>query len=174
VADPLGGSWYVEALTDQLEAEAERIFAQIIALGGGEDVEHPIGPVTSGLLRGIEEGWFISEIADAAFTYQTKLEKGDKRIVGVNVHTATVSGEVEVLRVSHEVELAQRALLAGRRATRDDAVVRASLEELRRVARTSENLVPPMLAAARVEATLGEICDVLREEWGTYVETARF
>ena len=108
VADPLGGSWYVEALTDQLEAEAERIFAQIIDLGGGTDAQHAIGPVTSGLLRGIEEGWFTSLIADAAFTYQTALEKGDKQIVGVNTHTGTVSGELEIMRVSHEVELEQR------------------------------------------------------------------
>ena len=124
VADPLGGSWYVEALTDQLEAEAERIFTQIIDLGGGEDVDHPIGPVTSGLLRGIEDGWFTSLIADSAFTYQTALEKGDKRIVGVNTHTATVSGELEILRVSHEVELEQRSALAARRAARDDVLVR--------------------------------------------------
>ena len=85
VADPLGGSWYVEALTDRIEAEAEAIFAQIERLGGGADREHPIGPMTSGLLRGIEEGWFTGQIADAAFRYQTELEKGDKRIVGVNV-----------------------------------------------------------------------------------------
>ncbi|HYI58769.1 MAG TPA: methylmalonyl-CoA mutase family protein [Microlunatus sp.] len=175
VADPLGGSWYVEALTDELEAAAERIFTQIIELGGGEDVTHPIGPVTSGLLRGIEDGWFTSEIADAAFTYQTTLEKGDKKIVGVNVHTATVSGEIEILRVSHEVEVAQREVLAARRAARDDALVTRTLTELRRSARTdTENLVPPILAAARAEATLGEICDVLRDEWGTYTETARF
>lgn len=175
VADPLGGSWYVEALTDRMEAEAERIFEQIIELGGGEQATHPIGPVTSGLLRGIEEGWFTSEIADAAFTYQTMLEKGDKKIVGVNVHTSTVSGEVEILRVSHEVELAQREVLSARRDARDDAAVSTTLAELRRAARaTGENLVPPMLAAARAEATLGEICDVLREEWGTYTETARF
>lgn len=174
VADPLGGSWYVESLTDELEAAAEVIFAQIIELGGGEEAEHPIGPVTSGLLRGIEEGWFTGAIADAAFAYQTKLEKGDKKIVGVNTHTATVSGDVEILRVSHEVEVAQRDLLARRRAERDDGQVTATLAELRRAAGTEENLVPPMLAAARAEATLGEICDVLRAEWGTYTETARF
>jgi methylmalonyl-CoA mutase N-terminal domain/subunit len=175
VADPLGGSWYVEALTDQLEAEAERIFTQIIDLGGGEDVDHPIGPVTSGLLRGIEDGWFTSLIADSAFTYQTALEKGDKRIVGVNTHTATVSGELEILRVSHEVELEQRSALAARRAARDDVLVRRALADLRAAAQSSSgNLVPPMLDAARAEATLGEICDVLRDEWGTYTETARF
>jgi methylmalonyl-CoA mutase N-terminal domain/subunit len=175
VADPLGGSWYVEALTDRLEAEAERIFTQIIDLGGGADVDHPIGPVTSGLLRGIEDGWFTSLIADAAFTYQTALEKGDKQIVGVNTHTGTVSGELEIMRVSHEVEIEQRAVLKARRASRDDALVRRTLDDLRTAAQaTTGNLVPPMLAAARAEATLGEICDVLREEWGTYTETARF
>jgi methylmalonyl-CoA mutase N-terminal domain/subunit len=175
VADPLGGSWYVEALTDRLEAEAERIFTQIIDLGGGTGAQHAIGPVTSGLLRGIEEGWFTSLIADAAFTYQTALEKGDKRIVGVNTHTGTVSGELEIMRVSHEVELEQREVLKARRADRDDVLVRRTLDDLRTAARaTSGNLVPPMLAAARAEATLGEICDVLRDEWGTYTETARF
>ena len=88
VADPLGGSWYVEAMTDRIEAEAEAIFERIERLGGGADREHPIGPMTSGMLLGIEEGWFTGQIAEAAFRYQTELEKGDKRIVGVNGHTA--------------------------------------------------------------------------------------
>ena len=175
VADPLGGSWYVEALTDELEAAAERIFTQIIELGGGEDATHSIGPVTSGLLRGIEDGWFTSEIADSAFTYQTTLEKGDKLVVGVNAHTATVSGEIEILRVSHEVELTQREVLAARRTARDDALVTRTLAELRRPpGRAGRTWSSPMLTAARAEATLGEICDVLRDEWGTYTETARF
>ncbi len=76
VADPLGGSWYVEALTDKLEAEAEEVFARIRAMS-------PDGSMTGGILRGIETGWFTGEIADAAFEYQQKLEKGDKRIVGM-------------------------------------------------------------------------------------------
>ncbi len=174
VADPLGGSWYVESLTDALEAEAEGIFSQIIELGGGETAPHPVGAVTSGLLRGIEEGWFTGRIADSAFTYQTRLEKGDKRVVGVNCHTGTVSGELEILRVSHQVELDQRQVLAERRAGRDQAAVDAALAEMVRVARSTENLVPPMLAAARVEATLGEICDALRAEWGEYTEPPGF
>ena len=92
VADPLGGSWYVEALTDRIEAEAEAIFERIREMGErGRDVgadgevQHEIGPITSGILRGIEDGWFMSEIAEAAFQYQTALEKGDKKVVGVNV-----------------------------------------------------------------------------------------
>src|SRR5215204_4715258 len=82
VADPLGGSWYVEALTDRIEAEAEAVFRRIRDMGSD-------GSITSGLLRGIEDGWFMSEIAEAAFTYQRALEKGDKKIVGVNCHTST-------------------------------------------------------------------------------------
>ena len=174
VADPLGGSWYVEALTDRLEAEAEEIFARVIAMGGGADARHAIGPVTSGLLRGIEDGWFTAQIAEAAFAYQTAVEKADKRVVGVNCHTATVAGAVQILRVGHEVEIEQRRVLARRRAERDAAAVDAALAELARMARTDGNLVEPMLAAARVEATLGEICDVLRAEWGEYAEPARF
>ena len=174
VVDPLGGSWYVEELTDKLEAEAEEIFARIERLGAGVGRTHSIGPITSGLLLGIEEGWFTGQIADAAFRYQTELEKGDKKIVGVNAHTTTVSGPLEILRVSHEVEKQQRAVLAERRAARDQAAVDRALAEMIMVARTDGNLVPPMLAAARVEATLGEICNALRAEWGEYAEPARF
>jgi methylmalonyl-CoA mutase N-terminal domain/subunit len=174
VADPLGGSWYVEALTDKLEAEAEEIFARITELGGGDTREHAIGPMTSGILRGIEDGWFTGAIADAAFTYQRKLEKGDKRIVGVNTHTTTVSRDLDILRVSHEVELDQRKLLADRRSTRDQSTVDRALKDLVAAARTTDNMIPPMLAAARAEATLGEICGVLRDEWGAYTEQARF
>lgn len=167
VVDPLGGSWYVEALTDRLEAEAEAIFARIRDLGGD-------GSMTSGILRGIEDGWFMAEIAEAAFDYQRKLEKGDKRLVGVNCHTATVEEPLEILRVGHEVEAAQRRTLAERRAARERGAVDRALAELADVARGEGNLIPPMLAAARAEATLGEICDALRAEWGTYSEPARF
>ncbi|KRE57218.1 methylmalonyl-CoA mutase [Phycicoccus sp. Soil748] len=181
VADPLGGSWYVEALTDKIEAEAEAIFDKIKAMGelgkprnaeGG--VDHEVGPMTSGILRGIEDGWFMSEIAEAAFQYQVALEKGDKKVVGVNCHTASVTHELEILRVSHEVEREQVAALADRKAARDDAAVRAAVARMVEVARTDANMVPAMLDAVRAEATLGEICDALRDEWGVYREPARF
>ncbi len=174
VADPLGGSWYVEALTDRMEQQAEQIFGQIMRMGGGDSVSHPIGPMTSGILRGIEDGWFTGEIADSAFRYQQALEKDEKRIVGVNCHTGTVSRELDILRVSHEVELEQRDLLTRRREGRDAAAVDASLRRLVEVARTDDNMIPAMLDAARAEATLGEICGVLRDEWGAYTEPARF
>jgi methylmalonyl-CoA mutase N-terminal domain/subunit len=174
VADPLGGSWYLEALTDKLEAEAERIFRKIKEMGGGDRAQHPIGPMTSGILRGIEDGWFMAEIAEAAFVYQQALEKGDKKIVGVNCHTNTEAKDLEILRISHEVELEQNRLLADRRAGRDEASVREALRRMVEVARTGENMIPTMLDATRAEATLGEICDALRAEWGEYREPARF
>jgi methylmalonyl-CoA mutase N-terminal domain/subunit len=181
VADPLGGSWYVEALTDRIEADAEAIFDNIRAMGElgrspGPDgtVVHAVGPMTSGILRGIEDGWFMSEIADAAFTYQIALEKGEKKVVGVNCHTESVSAELEILRVSHEVELDQVTTLTARRAARDEATVSAAVRHLVDVAGTSENMVPAMLEAVRAEATLGEICNALRDVWGIYREPARF
>jgi methylmalonyl-CoA mutase N-terminal domain/subunit len=174
VADPLGGSWYVEALTDDIEAQAEKIFATILAMGGGTEREHPIGPMTSGILRGIEDGWFMAEIADAAFAYQRHLEKGDKRIVGVNCHESTVTGELEILRVSHEVEVEQVATLGERRGDRRQADVDAALARMVDAVRQGANSIPPMLDAVRAEATLGEICDALRAEWGEYREPAQF
>jgi methylmalonyl-CoA mutase N-terminal domain/subunit len=167
VADPLGGSWYLEALTDKLEAEAEEIFARIRAMS-------PDGTMTAGILRGIEDGWFMSEIAEAAFVYQQKLEKGDKRVVGVNCHTETVEQPIEIMRVSHEVEVEQVRDLRGRKAGRNEAAVTAALAEMLAAARSGQNMIPPMIAAAAAEATLGEICGTLRDEWGGYSEAPAF
>src|SRR3954462_8828121 len=167
VVDPLGGAWYVEALTDRLEAEAEVVFTRIREMGSDQTM-------TSGILRGIEDGWFMAEIAESAFQYQQKLEKGDKKIVGVNVYTETVEEPLEILRVSHEVELTQRKVLGERREQRDSASVHNALARLVECARTRDNMVPVLLDAVRAEATLGEICGVLKEEWGSYSEPARF
>jgi methylmalonyl-CoA mutase, N-terminal domain len=167
VADPLGGSWYLEALTDRLEEEAERTFARIRAMSPDETM-------TGGILRGIEEGWFMAEIAEAAFAYQRKLEKGDKRVVGVNCLEDTVGEPVEIMRVSHEVEREQVRELAARRQARDQAAVDAALAAMLGAARSGENMIPSMLDAARAEATLGEICGVLRQEWGSYSEAPAF
>ncbi|MGZ4579174.1 MAG: methylmalonyl-CoA mutase family protein, partial [Nocardioidaceae bacterium] len=192
VADPLGGSWYVEALTDKIEAEAYAIFDKILAMGGSplkatdheglaavvrESTGHAragVWPMTAGILRGIEDGWFMSEIADAAFTYQTALEKGDKRIVGVNCHTDSVTHDLEILRVSHEVEVEQVRELVSRKDGRDQDAVKAALAHMVEVSHGDGNMIPAMLDACRAEATLGEICDTLREEWGEYREPARF
>jgi len=166
VADPLGGSWYVEQLTDDLEAEAEAVFAKVRDMGSGD--------MTSGILRGIEDGWFMAEIAEAAFSYQVAVEKGDKKVVGVNVLAGGVDQPLEILRVSHEVEKVQVAELGSRRGVRDEAAVQARLTELVEVARTEGNTIPAMLDAVRAEATLGEVCGALRELWGSYTEPPRF
>jgi methylmalonyl-CoA mutase N-terminal domain/subunit len=169
VADPLGGSWYVEALTDEMERQAEEIFTRIKDMSAD-------GTMTSGILRGIEDGWFTGEIAEAAFVYQRALEKGDKKVVGVNTLTGSVEAHdtLDILRVSHQVELDQKAELDERRKGRDDEAARAAVARMVEVGRTEANMIPAMLDAVRAEATLGEICDALRAEWGNYTEPARF
>jgi methylmalonyl-CoA mutase N-terminal domain/subunit len=174
VADPLGGSWYVEALTDRMEAEAEAIFADIMRMGAESSGTHLIGPMTSGILHGIESGWFTSHIADAAFAHQRSVEEGETRIVGVNCHLDSIGKDLEILRISREVEREQVAELTARRAARDEARVSSALASITAGVRGGSNLVEPMLEAARAEATLGEICGVLRAEWGGYTENISF
>jgi methylmalonyl-CoA mutase N-terminal domain/subunit len=130
--------------------------------------------MTSGILRGVEDGWFTGEIADSAFAYQQAVEKGDKKVVGVNTAVETDPDELEILRVGHDVEREQNRTLGERRAARDTAVVDSALRRMVEVARGEGNMVPPMLDAVRAEATLGEICGVLKAEWGEYREPARF
>ena len=102
------------------------------------------------------------------------LEKGEKRIVGVNCHEESVTHDLEILRVSHEVEVEQVRVLAARRGAREEGAVAAAVQRLVDVSRTEDNMIPAMLDAVRAEATLGEICDALRAEWGEYREPARF
>ncbi|HET9051358.1 MAG TPA: methylmalonyl-CoA mutase family protein [Candidatus Dormibacteraeota bacterium] len=167
VVDPLGGSWYVEQLTDDIEGRAEGIFDDIRARGGD-------GTMLSGILRGIEDGWFVGEIGDSAFSYQRSLEAGRKRVVGVNVQQGGDDDRLEILEIGVSVERDQTAVLATRRAARDRRAVEAALARLRTAAAGTENLVPVILDAARAEATLGEICDTLRALWGAFVEVASY
>ena len=167
VVDPLGGSWYVEALTDRIEAEAEAIFESIRAMSGD-------GSMTDGILSGIESGWFTQRIADAAYVYQTELERQTKHVVGVNIHTESSEEPLEVLRISASVEDVQVESLRGRRAQRDPDRAAASLTAMATAARSSANIVPPMLDAVRAEVTVGKICDVLRSLFGEYVEQPTF
>jgi methylmalonyl-CoA mutase N-terminal domain/subunit len=169
VVDPLGGSWYVESLTDRLETEAEAVFDQIRTMGGTHE-----RPMTQGILRGIEEGWFTSEIADSAYRQHVEIESGRRRIVGVNAHLETVTPELEILRISGAVEVDQVQALAARRQARDPGPVDQALSTLAAAATQPGNLIPVILAAARAEATVGEICAVLRDQWGGYRESARF
>jgi methylmalonyl-CoA mutase N-terminal domain/subunit len=167
VADPLGGSWYVEALTDRIESQAEEIFARIRALGGDTTM-------TDGILVGIDEGWFTGEIAEAAFVYQRALEKGDKHVVGVTRHTETVESPLEILRISGDVETEQVQALRDRKRARDVEVVDRHLTAIRAAAGSAVNLVPVLIEAARDEISLGEMCGAMHDVWGGYTEPARF
>jgi isobutyryl-CoA mutase large subunit len=164
--DPLGGSWYVERMTDLQERLAEELFAVIDRLGNGSMLD--------GVLAGIERGWFQQQMADAAFAYQQQLEKGSKVIVGVNKYVTPDDHDLEILRISEAVELQQRAELARRRAARNQAEVDGALDRLRRAASTDQNLIPLLIDAARVEVTEGEMVEALKQVWGTYTEPPRF
>lgn len=162
VVDPLGGSWYLEALTDDLEQQAEDMFTRIKAMGTGS--------MTSGILRGIENGWFVREIADAAFNEQLAFESGSKRQVGVNVHTDGLDESLEILRVSHEVEQRQNEALKRRREQRDQAAVAKALSDIESICGTTANVVPVLLQAARDEVTVGEMSQAMKAVFGEYRE----
>ncbi|TVR62400.1 MAG: methylmalonyl-CoA mutase [Gemmatimonadales bacterium] len=159
--DPLAGSYYVETLTDELEAEAEEIFREIDEVGG--------------VVPGIEAGWFQKEIAHSALRQQEELEAGSRVIVGVNGFTDG-SGDVsiETLRIDRTVEGRQRARMAELRASRDDEAVQRTLSALTEGARTGANLVPLILDCARAYCTLFEIRFAMEEVFGSYKEPVFF
>jgi methylmalonyl-CoA mutase, N-terminal domain len=126
------------------------------------------------VLAGIEQGWFQQQMADAAFRYQQQLEKGEKVIVGVNKYVTDDDEPLEILRISAEVEREQRAELGRRRAARDQGRVDAALAALKAAAGTDDNLIPRLVDAARVEATVGEMAAALKDVWGEYTEPPRF
>jgi methylmalonyl-CoA mutase N-terminal domain/subunit len=160
VADPLGGSYYVEALTDQLEAEAEAIFAQVEEMGG--------------VVAAIEAGWFQREIAKSASRFQVEVETGDRTVVGVNAYVEDDSDPIEILKVTAEAERSQRERMARLRARRDQQLVDSRLAALADAARAGHNVIPAMLDAARAYCTLFEIRQVLEKIWGSYREPVFF
>jgi methylmalonyl-CoA mutase N-terminal domain/subunit len=160
VADPLGGSYYVEALTDRLEREAEGLFAEIEAQGG--------------VVPAIESGWFQRQIAESANRFQGEAEAGRRVLVGVNAFTESGDSPVEILKVADTAERAQRDALARLRATRDAALVEARLAALGREAAEGRNVIPAMLDCARAYCTLHEIRDVLERIYGSYREPVFF
>ena len=153
--DPLGGSFYIESLTDTLEAEAARIMARIEDMGGA--------------VAAIEGGWMQSEIQEASVQWQREVESGDRVIVGVNDFIDPNENATPIFRPNLEVVESQLSRVKRVRETRDNAAVTAALAHLREAARGDVNLMEPILEAVRVYATLGEMCGVLREEWGEYV-----
>jgi methylmalonyl-CoA mutase N-terminal domain/subunit len=167
VIDPLGGSWYVESLTDKIEEEAEAYFARIDDMGKGS--------ILDGMLAGIEEGYFQKEIADAAFHYQKLLEKDKKVIVGVNRFTKSTQTSPEVLLIGLETEERQNKSVAEVRANRDAKRAEDALNSLREMAvDDSQNAVPVMVEAAKAYVTLGEMVETLKESWGVYTEPPMF
>src|SRR5213595_2279562 len=160
VIDPMGGSYYLEALTDQLEREAEALFAEIASVGG--------------VVRGIEAGWFQRQIAQSAAAFQRQVEAGARVIVGVNEFLSDDDHPVEILKVSNDAEQDQRRRLARVRAERDNTLVEQRLEALRQAAEADHNVIGPMLDCARAYATLYEIRHALERVWGAYREPVFF
>jgi methylmalonyl-CoA mutase, N-terminal domain len=153
-ADPLGGAYFIEALTDELESRARELIERIDALGGA--------------VAAIEQGFVQAEIEASAFRHQAAVEAGERVVVGVNRFTEDDSGRVELLQFDPESERRQCERTALVRAGRDSAAVERALSEVVRTAETDANLLPALREALRVRATVGEICGVLRELWGTY------
>ncbi|MDQ3958321.1 MAG: methylmalonyl-CoA mutase family protein, partial [Actinomycetota bacterium] len=153
-ADPLGGSWFVESLTDELEALAGEYLERIDAMGGA--------------VEAIESGWMKNEIEDAAYRVTQGIESGDRVIVGVNKFVAEREEDVELHSLDPELERRQIDRTRRVRAERDQAAVDAALKSLEEAARGSDNLLYPMRDALGAYATLGEVSDVLREVFGEY------
>jgi methylmalonyl-CoA mutase, N-terminal domain len=158
--DPLGGSWFVEQLTDEMEAAAYDYFARIDELGG--------------MVEAIRRNFPQREIADAAFAYQREVDERRRIVVGVNDFVAEDEPETPILRIDPALERKQADRLAATRARRDGVAVESALAELKRAAATEANLMPPIVEAARARATEGEMIAALQEVFGTYTESPVF
>jgi methylmalonyl-CoA mutase N-terminal domain/subunit len=163
VVDPLGGSWFVEALTDKLEAEAEQMFAHIDSNGDGSMLE--------GAFRLIDEGWYQGNIADAAYDFEKKINSGRRVVVGVNEFTeGNDEDQIDLLKISREDEIKQIKSLHQVKADRNQMAVDRSLISLARAAETDANLMPFLIDSAKSMATVGEIMHSLAEVFGRYQE----
>jgi methylmalonyl-CoA mutase, N-terminal domain len=159
--DPLGGSYFVEELTNRLEADAYEYFDRIRALGG--------------VVPAIKENFFQREIADASFRYQSEVEAKQRVVVGVNRYVAEEEPPIELLRVDAALEEKQIARVQAVRARRDTARVERAMAELKEAAAAEDrNLMPPIIEASRAYVTMGEMCDALRDVWGVWRETPVF
>ena len=165
VADPLGGSTYVEWMTDELERRAEEVFSRLEEEGAGSILE--------GVLVGIDSGWFMREIAESAYRFEREVNAGERIIVGVNAFTEGDEGRAgRLLRIDQDTEDLQRKRLDAVRRVRDDGAVRTALERVAAAAAQPDvNLLPALVEAVRARASVGEVVDVLEGVFGTYVET---
>ena len=166
VADPLGGSAYVEWMTDEMERQATEVFDHLEQLGDGSLLE--------GVYAGIDDGWFVGEIADASYRHEREVNAGERIVVGVNEFTEGDDPSARrLLRIGQETEELQRKRLATVRQDRDDGVVTSTLARVvADAADSTTNLMPALLEAVRARATVGEVVDALEGVFGTYVERA--
>jgi len=164
VADPLGGSWFVEALTDEMATEAQAIFTEIAAMGAGSMLE--------GCIKGIEENWFQGRIAESAYNLERSFNQGSRIVVGVNDFTeGNDDADLEILRITNEDERKQVARLENVRSRRDDAQVLLALEALTKDAEDPEvNLMPALINAARASVSVGEMMGAMEKVFGRHVE----
>ncbi len=164
VADPLGGSWFVEELTDEMERRATEIFEHLDALGDGSMLE--------GVIRGIDDNWFQGRISDSAYDLERRLNEGRRIVVGVNAFTeGNDQDQIEVLRITNADEARQLERLNRVRADRNDAAVADALARLRAEAADPEtNLMPALIAASEVYVSLGEMMETLAGVFGRHVE----
>jgi len=160
VVDPLGGSYYLEWLTDDLERQARDYFDRIDSLGG--------------VIPAIEKGWFQKEIAAAAYAYQREIDSGERKVVGVNAHTVDDPIEIPILEMDPEGFKRQCERLARLRKERDPKKHAKALDAVRKAAEGDDNLMPHFITAVRADATLGELCEVLRGVFGEYREPSEF
>jgi methylmalonyl-CoA mutase N-terminal domain/subunit len=159
--DPLGGSYFLESLTNELERQAYEYFERIDQLGG--------------VVAAIKDNFFQREIADASFRYQSEIEREERVIVGVNRFQLDDEPELDILRIDPALERAQIERVQALKSRRDNTSVENRLGELKRAAaRQDVNLMPPIVDAARDYVTMGEICDAFRDVWGVWRETPVF
>jgi len=162
IVDPLGGSFAVEALTDEVEAEATAYIEEIKDMGDGS--------VRDGVLHGIDEGYFHREIQQASYEYQERVDSGDETVVGVNAYEIDTEPEPDLLRVDETTRERQLDRLESVKAERDDDAVEAALDDLRAAIDADENVMPAIVTAVKAYATMGEIMAVFEAEHGTYRE----
>ena len=162
IVDPLGGSFAVEALTDEVEAEATAYIEELREMGDGS--------VRDGVLRGIEQGYFHREIQQASYEYQERVDSGEETVVGVNAYQVEADTEPDLLHIDETTRERQLDRLESVKAERDDDAVEAALDDLRDAVDAGGNVMPAIVAAVKAYATMGEIMDVFEAEHGTYRE----
>jgi methylmalonyl-CoA mutase N-terminal domain/subunit len=162
IVDPLGGSYAVEALTDEVERKATAYIEEIRELGDGS--------MREGVLAGLEQGYFHREIQDASYEYQERVENEDETVVGVNKYEIEEDTQPEILKVDEEVQKRQRNRLAEVKDERDDAAVEEALDDIETAIENNENVMPAIIEAVKRYATMGEIMNVFEAEYGAYQE----